>query len=96
MCRSDIVICCKMITTLELITPSMLSHGFPFLFCGENIQTLLEFLLWLRGLRIRHSVHKDAGSIPGLIQWVKDLALPKAPAQGEQQRFRSGVAVAVV
>ena len=36
----------------------------------------LEFPLWLSGLRTQHSVRKDSGSIPGLTQWVKDLALP--------------------
>ena len=27
-------------------------------------------------LRTQHSVHKDAGLIPDLAQWVKDLASP--------------------
>ena len=36
--------------------------------------------LWLSRLRAQHSLHEDACSIPGLVQWVKNKALLKAVA----------------
>ena len=46
-------------------------------FKTQRIQKKLdsEFLLWFGGLRTRHSVREDAGLIPGLAQWGKDLVL---------------------
>ena len=37
---------------------------------------ILESPLWLSGLRVQHIVREEAGLIPSVAQWVKDLALP--------------------
>ena len=42
------------------------------------LKIIMEFPSWLSGLRTQYSVCEDAGLIPGLIQWIKDLELLQA------------------
>ena len=45
------------------------------------LKTVLEFPLWLSRLQTGHCLCEDGGSIPGLTQLVKDLALTQAAAK---------------
>ena len=42
----------------------------------QQLKKQREFPLQLSELRTQHSVHEDAGSIPGLTQRVKDVTCP--------------------
>ena len=54
----------------------------------------MELPLWLNRLRTQHSVCENAGSIPGLVQSVKDLALPRAMTYVADVAWLVAVAVA--
>ena len=54
----------------------LLSFGF-FKFCFY-FNCLIEVIVVVQQVKNLISIYEDAGSIPGLPQWVKDLALPQA------------------
>ena len=65
----------------------------------------LEFPSWLSRLRTRWSLCEVADSIPGLAQWVRDLALPAAvePAaatpiqpQAQELPYATGASVKIL
>ena len=45
-----------------------------------RLETLREVSTVAQWVKTQHSVHEDADVIPGLTQWVKDLAMPQAVA----------------
>ena len=55
-----------------------------------------EFPLWLSVLRTRHNLQEDVDLIPGLTQWVKNLALHTKLWHRLQMWLRTGIAEVVL
>ena len=74
------------------ILVQFVTHGATVGYPGYFVNTVKnkqfpEFPLWLNRLRTQHSLHKGMDSIPGLPQWVKDLALPWAGVNRDAARI---------
>ena len=51
-------------------------QSYPRVLQTLNTSHVSELLSWLSGNEPHWCIHEDEGLIPGLSQWVKDLALP--------------------
>ena len=62
-------------------SPHTPTPRYPCALALTRVSSLLGIELWLIRLRTQRSLHENAGLIPGLIQWIKDLVLLQAVVQ---------------